>query len=247
VTDHQLEPELRRLAPRAVQRRAAHGGFITFVHLFTLPHTLIGILGLFVLVGFFGFAVFSQVVDGTVTSTSELVSRKGARSYPTNLDFAFEGRTETTNESLSERPEVGATVPLRVLRMGGELIVRPAGELWFELLFAVVFVGFWNGVMGLLHWRITFLPLRQRALVREGLPVVGRVTSHQEIRGNKGSKTYRLGYDYFIEGLTLRGQMDVRQEDFLALADGDAVTVLVSEKHPDRSVLYRCAPYEVVL
>lgn len=243
MTEHTIEPELHVPTPRPVRRRASHGSLITFVHFFILPHTLVGLGGIVALLGTLGLATIGKTVDGTVISTSEHKSSKGGRSYPTRLTFTLDGHTEETQQSLQQQPTIGATLPLRVLEVAGTVLyVSNTEGLLFQALFLLVFFSFWNGIIGFTHWNLTFLPLRQKGLVREGVPVIGRVTERKEVRGKRGRISYRLSYDYFIEGLTLRGRMNVRETE--ALSEGTTVTVLVSERHPNRSVIYRCAPYE---
>lgn len=241
------EPELTLPAPRAVRRRPGHGSLITFVHIFILPHTVVGIAGVFVVLGMLGMLLFGERTVGTVVNSTAVTSKKNGTSWTTELSFTIDGRTERTTESLREFHAVGSTVPLRVISLGGDVRAQSENELPFILGFGFFFITFWNAVMFAFHWRLTFLPLRYKRLVREGYVASGRVTKREEIRGSKGRISYKLSYDYSVEGIPLSGEMNVLKDDYASLSEGSVVTVLVSETKPNQSVIYRCAPYEAVL
>jgi hypothetical protein len=208
---------------------------------------------------------FGVTVDGEVTGKSDLPERgvRGGR-----LKFTYHVRGEeysaedTVDEDALDSLHVGAAVKVRVLSGWPDhpQLVEPSGRagrgrgLWLGL--AVL----GNVALGTLFRRCLREPLRQRALVREGVATEG-VIVRKEVRGGRRlSRAIQFCYRAPRYGVAREGdevraavadkewqvRMPVGRVDFEAAQVGDAVTVLYDPRQPSRSLIYPFADYEAV-
>jgi len=102
---------------------------------------------------------------------------------------------------------------------------------------------FWNIVVLGLVWQFFIEPYRQWQLVRNGTPVVGRITARQ-ITGQGRNTAYIIAYEYAADDApALTGEMRLRKEDWDVVHTNVPVTVLYEPRQPQRSLIYQYGPY----
>src|SRR5436309_520843 len=111
--------ELLAGTPRPVRRRAEHGSFLTPAHLFTVPHTLVGValIGWVVLCALhlaIGYEADAHVVETTTYES------KG-KHWQVRYILSGDGWSETDTTSMSHDPKFKPGDPLRVnvVALGG--------------------------------------------------------------------------------------------------------------------------------
>lgn len=238
------------LVPRSIRRRKALGGGIWAGRLIILPHTLIG-MGLIVFV----FVVLGWIMAGT--DTRGLVIKKfeesdeGKAVYKVRYTFdaGDKAREDTTTleraqwAALTESsPEADArsSVRVRYLRIGPWVYSNALGEgesVWGALGFAVVFAGFWNGIVFLFVYFLWIAPYRGRRLYKWGQAVPGVIVSIRNSRPRK------VEYEFESAGQTCRGRMSVSDGN---VSVNEAVTVLHKPGNPRKSVIYEYGQWECV-
>jgi hypothetical protein len=247
--------------PRSVRARRGRGWVRGCLLLMLVPHVwcgaLLPLLALHHLAGFLRFRLFGTVVPGRVHSLYR--SHHRGTSYHVRYTFVLRGGQREAEATVDEpafgRLAAGDPVEVRVLAgssVGPELLVDgargPGGDLWKMWLF----IAFWDGVLLVFVWQACIPPLRQRGLVRNGVTVLGLVTDKQQRKGKQSS--YKVHYRYKAptpdapgESVEWPGVMSVPEKDYDGLRIGERVMVLYDPRKPRRSLLYRCADYEVVL
>jgi hypothetical protein len=232
------------------------------VALLFFPHiwcgALMPFLALHELVDFVRFRTFASVVPGKVQRlyTSH---GKGGTYHQVAYTFALPGAEgagdATVDEAAFNRMAKGDPVTVRVLpgfRMGPQLLLEgargPLSDSWKMALFIVG----WDGLMSIIVWQAVVRPLRQRALVRHGAAVPGQITEKHATSSGK-SRGYKVHYTYIAPAPGPGGQdmeyqrvMSVQEEDYDRLRAEDRVIVIYDPRKPHRSLVYRCADYEVL-
>ena len=242
-----IEPELLAMPPRTPRRREGHGRLFTFVHVFLLPHTLVGVG----LVGFFLLGVlhlaFGHEQDARVVDVETYMNKKGGTRTTLHFAYDLDGERRMGSQGISAdlaaRYTPSAPLRVKVLALGpftrADLAGTQGDSSVGVLLFAALL---WNGLMLVFHWTLTFRPLLWRRLVVVGSPVAGRIVGKREVRGRGGGSFVR--YEYAPDGQAPRThEMRVRPADWEQLEPGTPATVLYDPAHPWMSVLYRFGPY----
>ena len=172
---HQIEPELQSAPPRPITRRAGHGHFINFMHIFLAPHALVGIGLVFMLLFGIAHSFFGTQVEALVLGKSESSTKKGP-SYSLRYEYQLPGKRIFAEESVSWRLYAklhqGAVVKVKALAIGPfstENLLEAEPKI--PILFIFLFMLLWNGcLLGGFIWPLVIVPLLQRSLVREGRP-----------------------------------------------------------------------------
>ena len=252
----QIEPELLKSSPRAIRRRAGHGSLIGCVHVFILPHTLVGIGILLAALYTTLVLLFGTTVSGRVTDHYIVYSRKSnTPSYHVKYIYRF-GNQEyigsgviNANEYENASPEAPIDVKLLPLAPNlGQQIYTSSGTTLGQAGFFWVFAIFWNGLLSVFWWALLIKPLRDRSLIISGQFSIGEITDKKVIQGK--STTYSVAYRFqpdpigLRESLPITGKMTVRSRDWDTVREGSQVTVLYDPKRPKNSIAYQFADYE---
>lgn len=246
---HQIEPELQSAPPRPITRRAGHGHFINFMHIFLAPHALVGIGLVFMLLFGIAHSFFGTQVEALVLGKSESSTKKGP-SYSLRYEYQLPGKRIFAEESVSWRLYAklhqGAVVKVKALAIGPfstENLLEAEPKI--PILFIFLFMLLWNGcLLGGFIWPLVIVPLLQRSLVREGRPIPGFIV-YFYIDKRKRGNLYYIKYGYAPADQQLTREMRIRKEDYAAaVVDKSSVTILYDPKRPLRSVIYRYAPYK---
>ena len=238
-------------APRPVRRRPGRGRLLTFIHLFILPHTVIGIgalaWALYGVVLLLGPTVSAQVTQKAITRTS-----KGGVIHTVYYSFPLGAQREQGQDTVSAETysqlERRDRVPVRVPIIGPPLdhfvmegdwsAVGEVSQRWF-------FTLIWDGVMAAFWWLLLIRPLINRNLVATGRPATATVTQREMQRGK--TTNYYLRYEFTTHcGEPIRSRMSVDRDGYFRAREGEAATVLYSETRPRFNVLYPYGEYEVV-
>lgn len=187
-----------------------------------------------------GVLLIGTEFDGRIVRTSQKEGKSGPY-YHVQYAFTLDGR-ESTHE-VYVNPDVFAAV-----KAGDPVSVRglpwtTAGH-WPRLagyrpeqgMIACFFL-FW---LSLFYWKLYWVPLRQRRLVRWGQTAEGTVRS---------MKTWLewidVTYIYWVSHRLLTGRVTLTAAEAKNVHVGDVVTVLYDPRRPRRSLAYRYAQYEV--
>jgi hypothetical protein len=245
-------PTILPPTPRVV--RGGVGCSNWFLRPFSLA--LLGVaLGLF---GYF-LLTLAWVFAGTATP-GRIVSTRVSRGRSTTYYAVFTYRTpdgwQQDEESVYRsdydtinRRLVGDSLPTTVRQLSvGPIHIAGLPEysgLYWKPLKALFFLAF----AGLMGWGLFFAswiaPAREKALLREGVAVLGAITDKTIIKGK--SPTYRVKYAYKdVLGATVERAVNVPDvKRYNALQIGEVVTVLTDPRHPKRSTIYELSPFRV--
>ncbi|MBX7218725.1 MAG: hypothetical protein K1Y36_02155 [Blastocatellia bacterium] len=241
--------------PRPIRRRSGRGWFLGLIHLFTLPHLLVGVgVATFALYAWL-FVLVGTVVPGQVSDKKEFYNqKKHTTTYRLSYTYARNGVQQQGDDWVSKRlytqTEAGQTVqvkisPLAIIPMS--VVVDPynQSEMAVFPIFLTIFAVFWNGIMTFFWWTLYLRPWLYRWLVKNGKATQGMITK-KDIKKSK-TTTYLIEYQFqlFAYGQPLTGKMEVRKEDWDHLQANTPVTVLYHPDKPKRNVVYECADYEV--
>jgi hypothetical protein len=205
-------------------------------------------------------AWFGVTVPGEVSA--KLPKPKGARTGRIQFTYYIEKHEYTVEDTVDDATfdwvHVGTPVKVRALSGWPQhpQLLEPAGYsekgsgvwVWFALLGNV-------GLMWLVR-RSLHEPLKQRALVREGIATEGIVVGKEEIHGWRRSWVVQYSYRAPRHGVVdtagwaavpdreWQVLMAVGRNDFEAAQVGATVTVLYDPRQPSRSTIYPFANYE---
>jgi hypothetical protein len=214
------------------------------------------------LAGAVRFRLLGEVVPGQVAGLSTYKRNKGGRSFSVRYTYRWGGIKRSAESFIDEAGFAllaeGDAVQVRVLdgsRRSPRLLAQGGPTDWPSMGGMVCFVLFWDGALFLMSWPVAVRPLIQRGLVRRGAAVAGEITA-KEAQTSRGTTTYKVRYRYQTllspgacsggEGGQVReAAMTVEEDDYVALAVGEGVTVLYHHRWPRWSLVYRCAPYRV--
>ena len=248
--------------PRRVVSRSGASRFGRwFFRLFLLPHTLAGIIGLFAVPFLFLWAIAGTVVQAEIVDKRTGMRHVGKNNrvekryweYVYSYTFAGEEYRKSGafgpaefNAMPTEPSQIAAlhrVVPVRVFGIGRYHYADRASENpWKTVGLAVLFVAFWNTVVGLFFYGIWIAPFRERQLVANGLVRPGRVV--EILSGNKG--TSRIVYEYQADGRPFRHQVSgINNARLAAHPAGSPVTVLAYPFNEKRSLIYELGNYQI--
>jgi hypothetical protein len=208
---------------------------------------------------------FGVTVPGEVTGkldAPERGVREGRLTFTYHVRDVEYSAEDTVDEDALDALQVGAHIKVRVL-MGWPdrpQLVEPSGHagrgrgIWLGL----ALLG--NVALWILFRRCLRKPLRQRALVREGVATEGVIVRKEVRGGRRRSWAVQFSYRAPRYGVAHEGseppavvadkewqvRMRVGWADFEAAQVGAAVTVLYDPKQPSRSLIYPFADYEAV-
>jgi len=241
-----------------VRRRKDHGGLFGCVHLFILPHTLIGIfLFLFpihsLLVVLFGITVPGHITGKRIGHSS----KTNKPYYHANYEYKVGGESYSGSMDPSQSEyaslEIESPVNVRVLPLTPGInsrIVTAAGIKASDIPGVFLMMLFWNGILSIFWWGLLIKPLRDRKLVIEGTACLG-VILDKKMTGGK-TTTYSIAYRFepgagsMIRTETITGKMAIRSKDWDAVRQGDPVTVLYDPTKPKRNIAYDFADYKAI-
>lgn len=264
-SEHQIEAQLLGNRPRGTRRKPKRNP--TLFNLFFLVPTVV--VGGFAVNAWLAIAVswFGQVVPGSVLERHILEGSSNRPPYRVKYSYIVDGHTfheeASVHKNEYDRMPQGKAVMVRFFpyhpRWGVQLIY-PYEDLISDTLGRLVWALFCTFWFGMVFWRMFIFPVRERSLVANGLPTVGRLT---EIQLSKG-ESYMMKYEYapieysndllaneHSEKLQkfpekLRYYTMARKEEAKLVAVGDFATVLFDPRKPKRSLIYKFSDYEVV-
>jgi hypothetical protein len=255
ISESTIPPELLVPPPRAVAR-VKSGCAVVALRLFILPHTLVGIGALLFAVGEPLLILFSASVPGVVQELTTHQGSKGSESYRVKIEYFPDARRNGAGLLLDEGLTAGE---YRAMHRGQSVSVRTVGlgRLRYATLARSVsgyirqrwpmwiFTAFWNGVISIALYVAWVAPIRGRHLVRDGRPVIGKITGKSTRRGK--SITYTVMYEFVtadVRPLRQDGEMSVSGKDYDSASEGRGVTVLYNSNRPSRNVIYEFSDFK---
>jgi hypothetical protein len=254
--------------PRLVRRRPGRHGLLGHVPLAVWLLCLAGagllVLAVWLVVRPWLITQFGMTVSGEVTGKSPLSERARAgvvqfRYYV--QEQKHEGEDTVAGEAF-DRLHPGSPVKVRVLPAWPDdpVLVEPASRAGRGSGVLLVLALLGNLALAILVRAYLREPLRQRALVREGVATGGVIVSKEAGSGRRTSWAVQYTYRAPRYGLPHGGdgdgravaekewqvRMAVSQEDHEAAQVGAAMTVLYDPRQPSRSLVYDFATYEAV-
>jgi Protein of unknown function (DUF3592) len=246
--------------PRLVRRRPGRRRLLGHVPLLVwlLCAAGFGLLLLTLWVAGFSWAIsiFGVTVDGEVKGRSPVPTR-GDRGGRVKFTYFVKGveysAEDTVDEAALEGLHMGTPVKVRVLSGWPKqpLLVEPVGRSGRGSGFYLALAWLGNIALVLLVRVCLRRPLRQRALVCEGVATEGMIVGKEAGSGRRASHAVQYSYHAPRYGMALADRewhvrMLVSREDFEAAQVGAAVTVLYDPRQPSRSLIYPFADYEAV-
>jgi hypothetical protein len=252
-------------APRRARRRRGHRGLFGHVPLVVRLLCVAGV-GLLLLalwraasswiITWFGVTAHGEITRRPVPQEA----RGGAR-----VEFTYRVRSEdytaedTVDEDAFDWLHVGTPIEVRVLPMWPQRaqLVKPPGHAGRGSAVGLYFALLGNLGLAFLVRRCLREPLRQRALVREGVATEGVILEKEVDVGRRPSwglhysyRAPRYGSAHAEEGAVGKKEWQVRmlvnRADYEAARVGAAVTVLYDPRRPSSSLIYPFADYEAV-
>lgn len=260
---HSIEPELETKRPRRIVNRDGKWGSVRPWLIMLLPHVWVAVIAPFAWFLIFLNAVAVQPMAATVVSHHEHQSKKHP-SYSITCSIVSDGVTKNGNCNVDktqyESLKDGDTVTIYALPgvpMFSPRLEKDTGKQLAILGFISVWCLIWCGCCFSLVYAVLNQPLRSRFLTRHGAPITGTLTDLKTNRGRKNFN-YSVTYTYqtkYADKKTNRkmsgnfnGEMKIRTSDYQSalLLKGQPVTVLIDEKNPKQSILYRFGDYQAV-
>ena len=249
-----MTPIARQSSPRVllpppprqtIRRRGLHPA-LKAVLFCLIPHVWVGVGLAAVVLGSIAVTIAGQA------RTAHVVDRQVTHGKKTqyHIIYAYEesGRRYQDSATMSsteyDRFPLGTPLQIKSLHVGRFGSSRLTAGIDRSGVFCMAFFAIlWNGFLFFLFFNLVLAPLRQRARVRDGDAVPGRIVSRKETKG-KGA-TYTLTYFYTtLDGRQSTDSMTVREADYRLLRNGDDVTILYTPAGSrDRSIVYECSDY----
>jgi hypothetical protein len=242
MTEHRIEPELSRSAPRPVRRRVAMGWEDKFQRIFAI----VMLAGLWGFAGAKGRDEFAHFIYNASTPgvIAEQVIPEGESAYVI-YSYTLNGMERRGRQVIlfEQRAKLqpGAVVTVRVLRLGplqlfALSIPSPMGAMM--LLVCAMFLVMTLVILGYQY----YWPRCVKALFSRGAVAAGKIT---------GTSTFtRRGTNYYINyefttaaGKFIMTRMLARKADYERAEAGVSATVLYSEAHPHHNILYGYSEY----
>ena len=249
-------PSPPRLARRRPGRRRLLGHVPLLVWLLCAIGFGLLLLTLWIAGSAWAISVFGMTVDGEVKARLPVPIRgdRGGRVkfiyYVKEKEYSAE---DTVDEAAFAELHAGMAVKVRVLSgwPTHPLLIEPAGrsDRGWGFYLALAWLG--NIALVLLVRLCLRRPLRQRALVREGVATDGVIVGKEAGSGWRPSLEVQYSYQAPRYGTALADRewqvrMPVSREDFEAAHVDAAITVLYDPRQPSRSMIYPFADYEAV-
>jgi hypothetical protein len=235
--------------PRKVRRKSWTGGCtLTFIRVFILPHTLIGMGMLLSIPVHLYVSNFGTPVTATIDQASSRPNSKGRMVSEVAYHYVLDGHRYDEATSLDSktlaRMHQGDHLEGRASAfMGKALFVGPE----WQHMGALGLLGmalFWNGILSVFLYGVWYVPLRDRWIVRSGEPAIATITGRKEVRG-KGTR-YILSYAFTLpDGEPFTGKCDVPHPAYQQIADGTPVTVLYNPRRPRSNLAYEFCDFEI--
>jgi hypothetical protein len=231
---------------------------IWFVRLFTLPHTIIGIVAFGYWALMVLWALFASDIPGVVTKSDVHNSSKGGTSYTLKYQFEAGGERKSgssgVSQSVYERIRAAdaeqPAVTVRYFKLGAfehDELREARGAGWAEIGFLTLWVVFWNSIMSVFAYAIWIRPIRVRLLYKHGETTAGTLVG-KRVRSGKNT-SYYVSYEFRhpVTGEMLRAETQVPNGAAWNMArEGQDVTVLYALNNPKRSAVYEFSGYGVI-
>ncbi|HET6248375.1 MAG TPA: DUF3592 domain-containing protein [Tepidisphaeraceae bacterium] len=227
--------------------------------LFILPHTLVGLIILFIVVGDPLFILLTPAVPGEVNTISSTHTARGGTKW--HVNFAYFPQRPAGPNRLVDNQSITPDEASRLHR-GDRLLVHQARfgavhyatiartfddyarDWWFVWAWALV----WNSIMLAVLYSAWIVPMRYKRLVREGEPVVGRIMAVNST--GKSGTFHRVKYEFRTAGLSpIRhaNEMTVTSKEYDGASAGDSIVVLYDPRRPHRNVAYQLSGFSAEL
>jgi len=249
-----MPPELHRPPPRAVRRRdGIMGGCgLLFGRLFILPHTIAGIVFLFMVPLTFAEMFLGTVQQGTITAKWTTYSKR--TNYHLRYTYDIANRTQTDEHSCSQKeydrinPSANPppTIEIRGINFLGHCFheaLLPGESRWTKVAVIAGMALFWNGCLSIFIYILWISPWQEKRLYRRGTPVPARIFAKHTRSGK--SISYYLDYEFIHPQFgMLRKQQTVPSKLYHQTHDGQMVTVLCYSHKKRPTVIYEFGNFE---
>jgi hypothetical protein len=240
--DPKFPVELRTPPPRLVHRRQRYLGWLGLI-----PHTLIGLGMLVFCIGEPILLFGTRGIPGRVVDFKTVTSSKGAVSYHVTYLYSEDGQTVTDTSQVGHDEYAhltrGDVLPVHAVNFFGHHfseLDRTPGDFARQRFFLWPFTLIWLGMISLFY----LAPLRSKHLVRDGEPILGKVTG-KDLSHNKNTTNYRLAYTFTpMGGQAVATRMLVRRQFYDQANVGDEVVIVFDPNKPKRSVIYQYCDYQ---
>lgn len=240
-------PRQVRLKPRALLS-------VWVLRLVTLPFVLTGLFAIFTVLKT---PITLAFGTGTVGRVEQAKPHRGRHPDPQRFDLEFTyqlpGKIQQTGRGQidtggAKPPTPGQTLPIRVLPIGGVDLAElrdgnPGASGW---VCAGLFVFVWCGFVALFALGAWLVPVRARALARDGTATIGVVIGTRRRRAGRTNRCEILYRFTTIEGEARSAVQFAATKACDAFWEGQSVTVIYDAARPARSSIYEASDYEVI-
>jgi|SRR5579862_9481779 len=246
--DRTIPPELLLAPPRMIRKRRSTSrtpilAIILIVAIILIP------------VGMSIFSVLEPVllshaplIDGTIIRRYMTHGRKGSVSYHIDYSYPQDGIMKDDSQSVLRSTyyglRTGQRVEVRLISIGGwksselDLVFQNyAAERWPVWAIA--------GIFDTIILVIIISQYRQKQLLRNGTPVIGRAMEKRITKGK--STSYWVTYEFDAQGGGMIQKKKATQSHFYnRINEGDPICIVYDPMHPRRSLIYDDYAYECI-
>jgi len=193
---------------------------------------------------------------GTVTGTEASESSKGGITY--RLKYQYEVDKERKSGSASvkqavyqlfqgkDKPKPPVTVHYLALGPFERAELHESGSLWTEIAMIALWTAFWNTVVLAAWYDMWVVPLRIRALYKNGEASSGTLVGKRVRTGRSSSYYVTYTFRDSESGELRQVESEVwNVSAWNAAVAGNAVRVLYAQDNPKRSTVYELGGYRV--
>ncbi|MBS1953281.1 MAG: hypothetical protein JST89_03790 [Cyanobacteria bacterium SZAS-4] len=258
-----IEKELLKKAPRRIVNRNGKWGDIAPWLILLLPHVWVAVIAPLAWLGIMANAFAAEPFAAKITNLHQ-GRYKNKDTYTIAYEFSVDNKVTKAHakvdKSRFESLKDGDTITIYTARWfpwyAPRLEKDPTSMLPI-LAFLTVWCLIWCGAMFGIVFAVLDQPLRSKHLAKYGIPTLATV---EEIRSMQGrtSKNYQILYKYEAKTVDKKtgkkitakfnGKMTIKSMDVYEAEElkGQQVTVLIDEKSPKKSILYRFCAHQAL-
>jgi len=184
----------------------------------------------------------------TIVSARERFRTGGETSYEVGFTFRADGRVIAARRSVADYDERAAYDALYfAFRPAWSPMLRRRKESYASNQgYWLVLCGLWNTLVLPFTWFLWVIPLRQRRLVRCGVPAIGRIVE-LPASDDADPLDFRMRYAFTPEGseAVFTGTAVAPKGEHTHPRLGDTLTILYDPRRPSSNLAYRYTSYEV--
>lgn len=258
-----IEKELLKKAPRRVVNRNGKWGDIAPWLILLLPHVWIAVIAPVVWLGFVVSAFGAEPFPAKVTNLHQGHSKKKDTytiAYELNVDNKITKGHARVEKDRFDSLKDGETITVYTTRwlpwLAPRLEQDPVNMLPV-LAFLTVWCLVWCGGMFGIVFAMLDQPLRSKRLAKCGIPLLATVNDIRPMQG-RTSRNYQIVYAYEAKTVDKKsgkkvtakfnGKMTIKNIDVYEAEEikGQQVTVLIDEKNPKKSIVYRFSNHQAL-